>query len=107
MRNERRIGGPVSDSTGDRELRESFAVAMAGIARSVGVVAPGAPHAALDQQLEVDRATLVEAEAIVEGVAQIVEAEMPRAAGIGAVQERAVVACLGHKQRPGSAAAMG
>jgi hypothetical protein len=116
MRKDRRIGGPVRESTADRG-----AVAVVGIDRvtaagdreldergvgGVDIVGPwgdgivfvgaGAADAALDQELDVHAAPLVVAEAVVERVAEGVEAEVPRAAGVGAIQERAVVALVGH-----------
>jgi hypothetical protein len=116
MRNERRIGGPVRVSTADRG---GVSVAPVGIdrvtaagdreldERGVGgmdIVGPGgfkfvcagAADAALDQELDVHAAPLVVAEAVVEGVAEGVEAEVPGATCVGAIEERAVVALVGH-----------
>jgi len=70
----------VSDSTGDRDLRELAVVGVA-IASSSAVVPPlpaRTPDAALGQEFQVDRAAVVMIKAIVEGVAQTVQAEMPR-----------------------------
>jgi hypothetical protein len=57
------------------------------------VVPPARPaDAPLGEQLDVNRTPLVVAEAVLEGVAEVVQAEVPGAAGVGAVQERAVLA---------------
>jgi hypothetical protein len=117
MRNERRIGGPVRVSTGDRGGVVAAVVLIERVTaagdreldeRGVGVVdivgpcgieivlAAGAADAALDEEFEVDAAALVVAEAVVEGVAEGVEAEVPGAAGVGAVEEGAVVVVVGH-----------
>ena len=119
MRNERRIGGPLVSSVErgvavgvliervtaaaarDRELDEGgVGVVDIGGGPCCGevkvVLGAGAADAALDEELEVHAAALVVAEAVLERVAEGVEAEVPRAAGVGAVQERAVVAVFGH-----------
>jgi hypothetical protein len=118
MRNERRIGGPVRVSTadrggvgavavggidrvtaaGDRELDERGVggVDIVGPCGGIEFVGAGAADAAFDQELDVHAAPLVIAEAVVERVAEGVEAEMPGAPGVGAIQERAVVALVGH-----------
>jgi hypothetical protein len=114
MRKERRIGGPVRVSTGDRgvvvvliarvtaagdgELDERGVVGVGiGGGASVGeVVTAGAADAALDEQFEVDAATLVVIETVVERVPEGVEAEVFRAAGIGTIEEGAVVVVVGH-----------
>jgi len=113
MRKERRIGGPVRVSTGDRGVRavlmERATAAGDGELDERGVVGvdigggpsfefvpAGAADAALDEQLEVDATPFVIVEAVVERVPECVEAEVLRAAGVGTVQERAVVATVGH-----------
>jgi len=116
MRNERRIGGPVRESTadrgavgavvgidrvtaaGDRELDERGVggVDIVGPSGGIEFVCAGTADAALDQELDVHAAPLVIAEAVVEGVAEGVQAEVPGAPGVGAVQERAVMALIGH-----------
>jgi len=50
--------------------------------------------AALDEQLEVHRAGLVFAEAVVEGVVDPVEAQERRAPPVGSVQKRAMFAAV-------------
>jgi hypothetical protein len=63
------------------------------IARSVVVVGAACPPGAtLGEQLGVNAAPLVIAEAVIECVAEVVETEVPRAAGVGSVEEWAVVA---------------
>src|SRR4051794_15067133 len=102
MRNDRRIGSPVADSTGDRDLDDVVAAAAvrAAMSRSVvfadGIEPAGAADAAFAEQLAVRAARLVLAEAVLEGVAEVVDAEVPGAAGVGAVQEGAVVAGVRH-----------
>jgi hypothetical protein len=117
MRNERRIGGPVRESTGerggcgapigidrvtaagDRELDERGVGGVDIVGPCGGgivFVYTGAADAALDQELDVHAAPLVVAEAVVERVAEGVEAEVLGAPGVGAVEERAVVAWVGH-----------
>ena len=85
-------------AAGDRELDER------GV-RGVDIVVPcgvefvgaGTADAALDQEFDVHAAPLVIAETVVERVAEGVEAEVLGAPGVGAIQERAVVALLiGH-----------
>ena len=83
-------------AAGDRELDERGVVGVGIGGGSVEFVPAGAADAALDEQLEVDAATLVVVEAVVERVPEGVEAEVLRAAGVGTVQERAVVAAVGH-----------
>jgi hypothetical protein len=115
MRNERRIGGPVRESTaerggvgatvgidrvtaaGDRELDER-GVGAVDIVGPCGLefVGAGTADAALDEELDVHAAPLVIAEAVVERVAEGVEAEVPGAPGVGTIQKRAVVALVGH-----------
>jgi hypothetical protein len=117
MRKERRIGGPVRESTadragmgvapvgidrvtaaGDRELDERGmgGVDIVGPCGGVEFVRAGAADAAFDQELDVHAAPLVVAEAVFERVAERVEAEVLGAPGVGAIQERAVVAWVGH-----------
>jgi len=112
MRKERRIGGPVRVSTGergvgvvwidrataagDRELDERGVVGVDIGGPSFEIMTAGAADAALDEQLEVDATPLVVVKAVVERVPEGVEAEVLRAAGVGTVQERAVVAAVGH-----------
>jgi hypothetical protein len=116
MRNERRIGGPVRVSSGDRGVAAVVDVRIERVTaardreldeRGVDIVGPcrfgvefvvgaGAADAAFDEELEVDAAAFVVAEAVVEGVAEGVEAEVSGAAGVGAVEEGAVVALIGH-----------
>ena len=101
MRNDRRIGGPVRDSTGDRELDDvgEAVVVRAVMAHSDGgfeTLAACPSDAALDEQFRVRRAGFVLREAVLEGVAEVVDAEVPGAAGVGTIQERAVVAGVRH-----------
>ena len=96
MRKVRRIGGPVRVSTSDCDLDELTAI-VAVIARSIDLLASRPPHAPLDQQFEIDRAPFIVAEAVVEGMAEAVEAEMLGAAVVGAVEEGTMMDLLGHK----------
>jgi hypothetical protein len=111
MRNERRIGGPVRESTGDRGVGAVLIVRVtaagdgelderAGVGIDIGpsfeFMPAGAADAAFHEQFDVDAATLVIVEAVVEGVPEGVDAEVLRAAGVGTVEERTVVAALGH-----------
>jgi hypothetical protein len=51
-------------------------------------------HSAFYQKLEVGGTTLVVAEAMFESVFKAIEAEMMRAAGIGSIQERTMIALV-------------
>jgi hypothetical protein len=84
-------------AAGDRELDERGVVGVGiGGDPSIEFVPAGAADAALDEQLEVDATPFVIVEAVIERVPECVEAEVLRAAGVGTVQERAVVAAVGH-----------
>ena len=61
--------------------------------RRVGILEP-----ALGEQLNINGAALISVEAELVGVAQPVEVEMLGAARVGAVQKRAVSACLVHTE---------
>jgi hypothetical protein len=50
----------------------------------------------LDQQFQVRRAGFVSVEAVVEGVFQIVETEVPRTAGVSSIQKRTVNDAIRH-----------
>jgi hypothetical protein len=103
MRKVRRIGSPVRDSTGDGDLDEADALGGRvgeDISGSVEVETAGAPDAAFGEELEVEAAPFVVTEAVVERVVEGVEAEMPRAPVVGAVEEGAVVAAFGHMRKP-------
>ena len=123
MRNERRIGGPVRESTGDRvdggpvlidrmvalpardREPDDGRVGVVGIGGCpscdccgrIELIPPRPADAPLVEELDVHAAALVVAEAVLEGVPEGVQAEVPGAAGVGAVQERAVVASVGHR----------
>ena len=90
------VGIDRATAAGDRELDERGVVGVGIGGGSVEFVPAGAADAALDEQLEVDATTLVVVEAVVERVPEGVEAEVLRAAGVGTVQEWAVVATVGH-----------
>ena len=108
MRNERRIGGPLVESTGDRDLagdgerddgssRRTAEGGLFVIRVGVGMVfvlprdagaedqlllepGGGPLDTALVEQFEVDAAGFVLAEAVVEGVLQLIEREVAGAA---------------------------
>jgi hypothetical protein len=86
-------------AAGDRELdeRDMRGVDIVDPWGGIEFVGAGAADAALDQELDVHAAPLVIAETVVERVTEGVEAEVLGAPGVGAIQERAVVALLvGH-----------
>jgi hypothetical protein len=104
MRNERRIGGPLSESTGDRDLDEverggRVGVVVVVIYRSVEIESPGAADAAFGEELEVDAAPFVVVETVVEGVVELVETEVARATHVGAVEEGTVLTTFGHSTK--------
>jgi hypothetical protein len=90
------VGMDRVTAAADRELDERGVggVDIVGPSGGVEFVGAGTADAALDQEFDINAAPLVIAEAVVEGVAEGVEAEVLGAPGVGAVEERTVVALV-------------
>jgi len=71
-------------------------VDIVGPCGGIEFVPAGTADAAFDEEFDVHAAPLVVAETVVERVAERVEAEVLGAPCVGAIQERAVVALVGH-----------
>ena len=82
---------------GDRELDECvFNIGFRHCHRRPLI---NSPHAALDEQVEVNRAGFVPIETEPERMLQVIEAEMRRAARIGPVQKRTMLSTLLHTNK--------
>src|SRR5665213_3239483 len=99
---------PLSPLSLQRNLNQPAARAiglpMFGMAGARGFVQLA--HPPFNQQLQVDRAGRVVAEAIVVGLVQLIEAEVPRAPFIGAIEKRTMMLALRHAHRPSTGIAI-
>lgn len=82
-------------STGDSDLDE-----LAGVAGviALSLVASGSPDAPFDEEFKIDGAPFIVTEAIIERVAESIEAEVLGAAIISSVEEGTMADLFGHKR---------